>query len=277
MKINLNPILFFTLFIFFCSGAKYKPTLEVQQIRNNFAALNLPYKKMLLENTKYQTPVYLFDSNKKGLALLILGGTHGDEPAGYESAFRLLNRFYQDPPQSGKIILIPEANRLAVENFNRRVPVPEGVDIEKGNLNRCYPGKEDGFPMERMAYQIQKLAIENSVQAFIDLHEARRPHLNSDPERETKGLGQTIIYYPNEESTILVINMLDGINANLQDPSAKFSSLERPIKNSAAWWAGETLGIAAFTSETSRSFPLEERIAYHLKLVEIVLQSMEML
>jgi len=275
MKINRNFILFFALFLLFCGGAKYEPTPEMWQIRDHFAASNHPNKKLLLENTKYQTPVYIFDSQNQGAALLILGGTHGDEPAGYESAFRLLMRFDQEPPQRGKIILIPEANRLAVENFKRRVKIPEGVDIEKGNLNRSYPGQEDGYPMQQMAYQIQKLAIENNVQVFVDLHEARRPHLDTDPEGETKGLGQTIIYYPNDESTLLVIDMLDGINSNLSDPSAKFSSLERPIKNSAAWWAGETLGIAAFTFETSRSFPIEERIAYHLKLVDIVLQSLE--
>jgi hypothetical protein len=265
------------LIIFHCAGVKYQPTSEIKQIRQEFSELSNIDKKVLLQNTPYQTTAYFFDSRKPGPAILILGGTHGDEPAGYESAFRLLEQFYQIPPKKGKIILIPEANRMAVNNFNRRVPVPKGVDIEKGNLNRCYPGKEDGYPMQQMAYQIQKLAIENNVQVFIDLHEARRPHLNTDPEGEMRGLGQTIIYYPNEASTELVINMLDGMNARLENPSAKFSSLERPIKNSAAWWAGETMKIAAFTFETSRSFPIEDRIAYHLKLVDIVLQSMGML
>lgn len=277
MKIILSIMVFSAVFLFFCTGAKYRPTPEVEQIRANFETSNLPNQQMLLKDTRYETHVYIFDANEKGPALLILGGTHGDEPAGYESAFRLLNRFSKEPPRRGKIILIPEANRLAIKNFSRRVPVPKGVDKEKGNLNRCYPGKEDGFPMEQMAYQIQKLAIENNVQTFIDLHEARRPHLDSDPEGVTKKLGQTIIYYPNEASTVLVINMLDGINASLQNPSAKFSSLERPIKNSAAWWAGQALGIAAFTFETSRSFDIEDRIANHLKLVDIVLQSMGML
>lgn len=265
------------LIICYCSGVKYQPTSKIQQIRQEFSEQNDVENRILLENTTYQTTAYFFNSQEPGPSILILGGTHGDEPAGYESAFRLLEQFHQNPPKKGKIILIPEADRLAVNNFNRRVPVPEGVDIEKGNLNRCYPGKEDGYPMQQMAYQIQKLATENNVQVFIDLHEARRPHLDTDPEGETKGLGQTIIYYPNEASTILVIDMLDGINSSLENPSAKFSSLERPIKNSAAWWAGQTLGIAAFTFETSRSFPIEDRIGYHLKLVDIALQSMGML
>jgi hypothetical protein len=265
------------LIIYHCAGVKYQPTPTIQQLRQSFSELNNIEKKILMENTPYQTTAYFFDSQEPGPKILILGGTHGDEPAGYESAFRLLESFYQNPPEKGKIILIPEANRVAINNFDRRVSVPKGVDKEKGNLNRCYPGKEDGFPMQQMAYQIQKLAVENNVQVFIDMHEARRPHLTTDPEGEDRGLGQTIIYYPNEPSTTLLINLLDGMNTELESPHEKFSSLERPIKNSAAWWAGKYLNIAAFTFETSRSFSLDQRIKYHLKLVEILLESMEML
>jgi succinylglutamate desuccinylase len=269
-------LLSYIVVVFSCAGTKYQPTAEIQQIREAFEYMSDVNKGILLENTPYQTPVYIFDSQQPGPAILFLGGTHGDEPAGYEAAFRLLDQFYRQPPKRGKIILIPEANRQAVYQFNRRVPVPGGVDIEKGNLNRCYPGRADGFPMEQMAYHIQNLAIENNVAVFIDLHEARKPHLMTDPEGEDRGLGQTLIYYPNEPSTALLISLLDGINSQTEDPHAQFSSLERPIKNSAAWWAGENLNCAAFTFETSRSFPLEQRIDFHLKLVEIVLNDLEM-
>jgi len=70
----------------------------------------------------------------------------------------------------------------------------------------------------------------------------------------------------------LIIQMLDHINSLIPDPDKHFSSLERPIKNSASWWAGEYLDIAAFTFETPRNLPIEERINYHLTLVEVVLQ-----
>jgi succinylglutamate desuccinylase len=274
-KLCLILISFITV-LFSCEEKNYQPTAEIQQIREAFDSISDVNKRILLESTPYQTPVYIFESQQPGPSVLILGGTHGDEPAGYEAAFRLLDQFYKHPLERGKIILIPEANRHAVQQFNRRVPVPGETDIEKGNLNRCYPGRTDGFPMEQMAYHIQTLAIENRVEVFIDLHEARKPHLATDPEGEDRGLGQTIIYYPNEPSTLLLISVLDGINFPLEDSHAQFSSLERPIKNSAAWWAGESLNCAAFTFETSRSFPLEQRVDFHLKLVGIVLSDLQM-
>ena len=68
------------------------------------------------------------------------------------------------------------------------------------------------------------------------------------------------------------MNILDEINKDISDIDKKFSGLERPIINSAAWWAGEYLGIASFTFETSRKDPINDRINYHLRLVEIVLE-----
>jgi len=66
--------------------------------------------------------------------------------------------------------------------------------------------------------------------------------------------------------------MLDEINDKIDDPNNHFSSLERPIKHSAAWWAGKYLNCAAFTFETARKLPLDQRIKNHLQLVHIVLR-----
>jgi hypothetical protein len=246
-------------------------TDQAQSIKDQLPTYYTENTRMLLQGTEYETPAFFFGSGDAQPAILILGGTHGDEPAGYETALRLVKRFHENPLQAGKIIIIPLANIRAVENFNRRIPVTENIDREKGNLNRCYPGNPEGFPMEQLAYQIQQIAIENMIEVFIDLHEARRAHLETDPEGESRGLGQTIIYYPNEPSTWLVMQMLDNINEMISDPDKRFSSLERPIKNSGSWWAGTYLDIAAFTFETPRDLPIEDRINYHLALVQVVL------
>jgi hypothetical protein len=260
--------------IYFCT-AKYQMTPQGQSIMENLPAAQDVKMVRLSEGTEYETPAYFFESEQPQPAVLIIGGTHGNEPAGYEAALRLVDRFYNAPLKKGKIIIIPLANRLAIENYQRRVQVSKGVDRERGNLNRCYPGDRNGFPMEKIAFQIQQIAIENSVEVFIDLHEARRPHLATETEGDEKGLGQTLIYEPNEPSTWLVIQMLDQINGLIDDPDKHFSSLERPIKNSASWWAGKYLDIAAFTFETPRSLPIEERINYHLILVDVVLEDRE--
>jgi len=258
--------------IFTCTGSrKYQMTPEAREIKNHLNHYEYPARINLLPETPYQTPAFIFEANVPGNALLILGGTHGDEPAGYEAALRLLENLRKDAPKKGKVILIPLANVLAVENFNRRVTVPEGSDQEKGNLNRCYPGDPDGLPMEQLAYHIQQLAAEHHVDVFIDLHEARYLHLNTPPESEReKGLGQTLIYYPNEKSSWLLLNLLDYINDTIDDKDEKFSGLERPILNSASWWVGKNLDVAAFTFETSRSLALPRRIDFHVKLVHFV-------
>jgi hypothetical protein len=127
--------------------------------------------------------------------------------------------------------------------------------------------------MEQMASEVEDLARKYAIEVFIDLHEARYLHLNTPPESEREsGLGQTLIYYPNEPTSELLIYLLDGINTPISDSDDKFSALEQPILNSAAWWAGEYLDIAAFTFETTRAMPIERRIGFHLDLVRIVLE-----
>ena len=258
-----------------CSST-YTLTDKAQQIIDNFSSIDNAEKIELMKETPHATPAFIFDSGMSGKNVMILGGTHGNEPASYEAALRLLEQLENKLPRSGKVILIPLANRQSVINYNRRIPVPVGADIERGNLNRCYPGKENGLPMEQMAYEIEQFAREHKVDIFIDIHEARYFHLNTPKEsNRDQGLGQTIIYYPNDESSWIVMNMLDEINENIENKDEKFSAVEMPIKHSAAWWAGKDLKIPAFTFETMRKMDLEKRINFHLLLVRTVLELSE--
>lgn len=258
-----------------CSNI-YNLTGEAKRIITNFNNIHNAKKVRLLENTQYATPAFIFDSGQNGKTVMIIGGTHGNEPAGYEAALRILELVKNNPPKKGKVIIIPLANKESVYNYKRRIPVPGSVNIERGNLNRCYPGKKDGFPMEKMAFEIGEIAIKNNVDVFIDLHEARYFHLNTPKEsNRDQGLGQTIIYYPNEASSWIVMNLLDGINETIKNPDEKFSAVERPIMHSAAWWAGKKLDIASFTFETMRKMELKKRIDYHINLVRIILKTEE--
>ena len=255
------------------AGRKYQMTATADQIIHQFDQLKNARQSTLLKGTLYETPVFIFDSGKEGAHIIIIGGTHGDEPAGYEAALRLLTQLDRNPPQTGKIILIPMANRVAIRNFERRVPVPQGMDKELGNLNRCYPGDPNGTPMQQLAYQIAEITRKNDVDVFIDLHEARYSHLKAPEQNKgKKGLGQTLIYTPNEASALLLMYLLDQINEGINNPDERFSGLEKPILHSGAWWAGHELDIASFTFETSRQMKLEKRIGYHLALVRIALE-----
>ncbi len=244
--------------------------LEQVAIQNKSSAF-----RILQRGTVFETPLFKYEGENRGPAILIIGGTHGNEPAGYESALRLMQALDGKPIDAGTVLLLPLANIKAVEKYSRRVPVEKGVDKERGNLNRCYPGKPDGYPMEKLAWEITQIAREFEIKVFFDLHEARHFHLESDWEDGDQSLGQTLIYAANEASAELVIELLDAIN-EIVVPRQQFSAIERPIYSSASWWAGKELGIAAFTFETTRiKIPLEDRIKQQVLLVNTALQYYE--
>lgn len=204
---------------------------------------------------------------------MILGGTHGNEPAGFEAAYKLIQQFSNANLKAGEIFIIPEANRVSDSLKSRRIAVPRGVDIEKGNLNRCYPGKADGLPMEQLAYQITQFIKEHGIDLFLDLHESPKFHLESkDKKGSYHGLGQTLIYTPGDEATWLAMVVADEMNSSIVERIKQFSLVEHPIKSSAAWSAGKYFKIPAFTIETCKQLPLAERVKYQVQIVNILLR-----
>ncbi|NOZ62414.1 MAG: hypothetical protein GXO74_12120, partial [Calditrichaeota bacterium] len=65
-------------------------TPEARTIHEQFWSADSFVYRVLMKDTPYQTPVFRFQGEKEGPTALILGGTHGDEIAGFEAAFRLL-------------------------------------------------------------------------------------------------------------------------------------------------------------------------------------------
>jgi len=199
-----------------------------------------------MKGTRYETPLFHFKGEADGPVVMILGGTHGNEPAGFEAAHFLLKQFSDSPIKCGEIFIIPESNRVADSLMERRIPTPDSLDIELGNLNRCYPGKEDGLPMEQMAFEIMDLIKKHRVSLFLDLHESPVYHLQSrKKDGSYHGLGQTLIYTLNEEATWLAMVVLDQINTGIPAGIEQFSLIENPIELSGAWSAGKFFQIPA--------------------------------
>lgn len=280
---NFKKLVFIT--IVFClliftvvqSSAQYL-TPAGQVIHEKFWKSNSYLFGYLMEKTVYQTPIFHFEGVQNGPAVLIIGGTHGNEAAGFEAVHRLLEQFSKNGVKQGEIFLIPEANKLAVLNNRRRIPVSADVDIEKGNLNRCYPGDPKGLPMEKEAYEIAGLIKNESIKLVLDLHESKKLHMETaNPDGSYSGLGQTLIYTPNEDATWLGMIVLDQLNSSIDSEQNQFSMVERPIKGSTAWMAGEIFGIPGFTVETYSKLPLEDRIRYQARIVNIILKEKGMI
>lgn len=163
-----------------------------------------------LRGTRGNTEILLFEGNKSGGSVLVLGGTHPNEPASNVAATLLAENINIT---QGRMFVIPRANAsgftatepqegypqqyaLKTRNGRNRVfrvgsrytnmldgwpdPIvyrhyPSGQLLsgaETRNLNRAYPGRKEGTLTERIAYAITKLVKDEKIDMVIDLHEA---------------------------------------------------------------------------------------------------------
>lgn len=168
-----------------------------------------------LEGTIGDSNIYIIDSGVAGPSILIMGGTHPNEPSGQLTATLLLENI---EVTKGKVFIITEANRSAYShsnpleasseyytiksqngedrvfkfgsratNTNEQWPNPDiYVHATSGqklsstdtrNLNRAYPGSENGTYTERVAYAITECIKQNNITITIDLHEASPEYL----------------------------------------------------------------------------------------------------
>lgn len=97
-----------------------------------------------------------------GPTVLLTGGNHGDEYEGPVALMKLLQRL---PSMTirGRLIVIPALNFPAFVNGTRTSP------IDRGNLNRLFPGARNGQPTEMIAHYVETELLPRA-DIVIDLH-----------------------------------------------------------------------------------------------------------
>ncbi|MDR7520261.1 MAG: succinylglutamate desuccinylase/aspartoacylase family protein [Armatimonadota bacterium] len=153
--------------------------------------------------------VFVLDSGRRGGTVLVLGGTHPNEPAGFMAAVLLVERAVV---RRGRLIVVPRANGSGFTHTDPQEGSPQGFEIatpggvrrfrygsrgtnpteqwpdpdvyvhvssgqrlsgsEVRNLNRAFPGRADGTYTEQMALAITTLIRREQADLVIDLHEA---------------------------------------------------------------------------------------------------------
>ncbi|MBW3636614.1 MAG: succinylglutamate desuccinylase/aspartoacylase family protein, partial [Armatimonadetes bacterium] len=131
---------------------------------------------VLMAATRYQTPFYVKTGAQSGPTIVVIGGLHGDEPAGYLAA-RELQKW---KITRGTLVVVPDAHIEAIRR---------GVRAYPRNMNRLFPGNPNGDAMERLASQIWDLIKKSKPDLVLTLHESRGFHAD-DPRR----YGQTFTY-----------------------------------------------------------------------------------
>jgi uncharacterized protein len=108
-------------------------------------------------------PAFLINGSEEGPKVLVLGGIHGCEYTSIDAAQKI--GLSIAPSQvKGKVIVLPIANPAAF--YARSIYVHPR---DQKNLNRMFPGKEDGTDAERLAYWLNE-SVFKEVDYIIDLH-----------------------------------------------------------------------------------------------------------
>lgn len=132
---------------------------EADGVQHGF--LRLPYSRDDAAWGSVMIPVTVV-KNGTGPTALLTGANHGDEYEGPIALFELA-RSLRAEEVSGRIILVPAMNQPAFAAGTRTSP------IDRGNLNRSFPGRPDGTVTEKIADYFQRVLLP-MADVVLDFH-----------------------------------------------------------------------------------------------------------
>lgn len=163
------------------------PTIDLDKNGVQHGFLRLPYSRDESAWGSVMTPIAVI-RNGEGPTALLTGGNHGDEYEGPIALFDLA-RTLDVGSVSGAVIIVPAMNYPAFRAGTRTSP------IDKGNMNRSYPGRPDGTVTQKIAdYFTRELLPRSDV--VLDFHSGGKTldfvpfaaaHILPDKAQEAKG------------------------------------------------------------------------------------------
>jgi len=119
------------------------PTVDFEKDGVQHGHLRLPYSRDDSAWGSVMIPVAVF-RNGAGPTALLTGANHGDEYEGVVALFDLARNLRAEEV-SGRVIIVPAMNYPAFRAASRTSP------IDRGNMNRSFPGRPDGTVTEKIA------------------------------------------------------------------------------------------------------------------------------
>lgn len=108
-----------------------------------------------------------------GPRVAMIGTQHGDEYNGMEVINRLMDKLNPET-LSGSFVTVPVANPLAYNTAGRITP--SNVGYENLNMNRVWPGDNQGLLTEKIVAELWSNIVENS-DVILDMHEGGKAFL----------------------------------------------------------------------------------------------------
>ncbi len=123
--------------------------------------LRLPYSRDDSAWGSVMIPITVI-RNGEGPTALLTGANHGDE---YEGPIALFDLAASARPEdvTGRIVIVPAMNYPAFRAATRTSP------IDKGNMNRAFPGRPDGTVTEKIADYFQRTLLP-MAEVVVDIH-----------------------------------------------------------------------------------------------------------
>lgn len=205
----------------------------------------------IMTGTRDETAVHKFVTNREGPKIVIVGGTHGDEKAGWSAALQLIKILDSDTKRRtdicGEILIIPQVNINADKAGKRYLSTVNGVTYS--DLNRSYPvGRESGAATATIAISNAVISV---IEAYapdyvVDLHESRSNWENG-------ALGDSVI---SDNKPFFMEDLLDKYNTKyleegetefINQPAAKDGSFSK-------YFTDKYPNKVVFTVETNRQY-----------------------
>ncbi|WP_435360261.1 succinylglutamate desuccinylase/aspartoacylase family protein [Haloarchaeobius sp. DFWS5] len=111
------------------------------------------------------TTVHSYEGPEDGPTVYVQAAQHGREINGTEVCRRLHDEL-PTTELTGQVVVVPVANPLTFDRVS--YTTPEVLDSVNPNMNRVWPGNEDGSLHERMAAALWEYASDADV--IVDLH-----------------------------------------------------------------------------------------------------------
>ena len=217
----------------------------------------------LAEGTRWQTEYVIHHSGRPGPTVVVVGGIHGNEPAGYRAAEEIASWQIS----SGTLIVIPRANARGIEAGTRYLTRTPDRD-----LNRNFPTAATPTTKSAVARDIWRLVERTRPDWLVDMHEAKGLR-----GLKPTSIGNTIIHHPSNTTRLEIDPLIHAVNATIADSTDHFQLLRYAKVHSLARGAADRLGTDALIVETGLPQPLARRVRQHRVVVHALLSQLGML
>ncbi|MER2508656.1 N(2)-acetyl-L-2,4-diaminobutanoate deacetylase DoeB [Amaricoccus sp.] len=202
------------------------PTIDLDGTGARHGHLRLPHSRDDSAWGSVMIPITVI-RNGEGPVALLTGGNHGDE---YEGPLALFDLARSLDPASvrGAVVIVPALNFPAFRAGTRTSP------IDRGNLNRAFPGRPDGTVTEKIADFVQRELLPRA-DFVLDFHSGGRTldflpfaaaHALPDKAREAAGFAAVAAFGAPWSMRMLEIDAVGMLDTAAEEMGKVFVTTE---------------------------------------------------